>query len=179
MSLAIRLKNVMSMKKTAFVAIGGNLVPDGYHSVSQVMAEAVDTLADGGLTIVKSSRWYETAPVPISDQPWFLNAVLQIETELSPRDLLAKLHEIEHEFGRVRKVRNEARILDLDIIDYDGQVIEAEDIILPHPRMHDRAFVLLPVSDLDNKWQHPVLAKSVSELIDQMPQGQDIRLKGE
>lgn len=179
MSLATRLKSVMSMKKTAFVAIGGNLVPDGYHSVSQVMAEAVDTLADGGLTIVKSSRWYETAPVPISDQPWFLNAVLQIETELSPRDLLVKLHEIEHEFGRVRKVRNEARILDLDIIDYDGQVIEAEDIILPHPRMHDRAFVLLPVSDLDNQWQHPVLAKSVSELIDQMPKGQDIRLKGE
>ena len=169
----------MNRTKTAFVAIGGNLVPEGYHNVWEVMTEAVDALSDGGLTIVKSSRWYETAPVPISDQPWFLNAVLQIETELSPRDLLAKLHDIEHEFGRVRKVRNEARILDLDIIDYDGQVIAAEDIILPHPRMHDRAFVLLPISDLDNQWHHPVLAKSVSELIDQMPQGQDIRLKSE
>lgn len=162
---------------TAFVAIGGNLIPDGYETLEAVMADALDALGKEALSIEKCSRWFETAPVPISDQPWFLNAVLQVKTELSAIDLLARLHHIEAHFGRIRNIRNEARILDLDLIDYQGLVRDDKAITLPHPRMHLRAFVLLPIQDIDSGWIHPVLNKDVTRLIAEMPEGQDIRPK--
>ena len=163
--------------KKALIAIGGNLVPDGYDDISQVMADAMAEIKTRGLKVQATSRWYETEPVPVSDQSWFLNAVFEIETELSAHDLLALLHDIEANFGRVRQQRNEARILDLDVIDYQGEIYDDETICLPHPRMHLRAFVLLPMQDLDPTWQHPIINKSVTQLIDEMPAGQDIRLK--
>ena len=162
----------------AFIAIGGNLIPQGYETLEDVMKDAfatIDALSD--ISIVGCSNWYETAPVPISDQPWYLNGVFAIETSLDAKALLAQLHEIEASFGRVRNVRNEARILDLDVIDYQGEIHDDETICLPHPRMHLRAFVLLPIQDLDPSWHHPVTGKSVGQLIEEMPEGQDIRLK--
>ena len=162
--------------KQAFIAIGGNLLPEGYDDLFQLMAEAISVLKAEPLEVIAQSQWYETAPVPISDQPWFLNAVLKTETSLSSHDLLARLHEIEAEFGRVRKVRNEARILDLDVIDYDGQIVDDGVINLPHPRLHLRAFVLYPIRDLDPQWHHPILQKSIDQMIDEMPEGQDIRI---
>ena len=162
----------------AFIAIGGNLIPQGYETLEDVMKDAfatIDALSD--ISIVGCSNWYETAPVPISDQPWYLNGVFAIETSLDAKALLAQLHEIEASFGRVRNVRNEARILDLDVIDYQSEIIDDGDICLPHPRMHLRAFVLLPIQDLDPSWHHPVTGKSVGQLIEEMPEGQDIRLK--
>ena len=162
--------------KQAFIAIGGNLLPEGYDDLFQLMAEAMSVLKDEPLEVIAQSQWYETAPVPISDQPWFLNAVLKIETSLSSHDLLARLHDIEADFGRVRKVRNEARILDLDVIDYDGQIVDDGVINLPHPRLHLRAFVLYPIRDLDPQWHHPILQKSIDQMIDEMPEGQDIRI---
>ena len=169
------------MTRTAYIAIGGNLIPDGYETLEAVMAEAVQSLREEALVITKISQWFETAPVPVSDQPWFLNAVLFVETSLEAHDLLERLHHIEAEFGRTRTVRNEARILDLDLIDYreDGTSLIRDDevMILPHPRMHLRAFVLLPIADLTADWRHPILNKSVSDLIKEMPEGQDIRQK--
>ena len=162
---------------TALIAIGGNITPDGYDSLDDVMADALTALREEPLTITKLSRWYETAPVPVSDQPWFLNAVLQVQTKLAAADLLARLHQLEADFGRVRKIRNEARILDLDLIDYEGTIFDQPDLQLPHPRMHLRAFVLYPIADVAPDWQHPVLQKSVTKLIDEMPEGQDIRPK--
>lgn len=163
--------------KTAYVAIGGNLVPDGYHSLEEVMADAMSALANEDLIITKCSQWFETAPVPVSDQPWFLNAVMAVRTSLSETELLACLHRVEGDFGRTRTIRNEARILDLDLIDYQGLVRDDEAITLPHPRMHLRAFVLLPIQDLDKGWTHPVTGQNVASLIAAMPEGQDIRLK--
>lgn len=163
--------------KTAFVAIGGNLIPEGFGTLDEVMADAMKALSEQGLVIAKCSSWYETAPVPVSDQPWFLNAVMAIETDLSETALLQLLHEVETNFGRVRNIRNEARILDLDLIDYNGLVRDDEAITIPHPRMHLRAFVLLPIQDLDANWCHPVSGVDVATLIAQMPEGQDIRLK--
>ena len=162
----------------AFVAIGGNLIPEGYDTLDEVMDEAlatIDALTD--ISVIRCSKWFETAPVPVSDQPWYLNAVFEVATPLEAKALLAKLHEIEASFGRVRNIRNEARILDLDVIDYQGKIYDDETICLPHPRMHLRAFVLLPMQDLDPTWQHPIVNKSVTQLIDEMPAGQDIRLK--
>ena len=161
----------------AFVAIGGNITPSGYDNLEAVMADAVAALSEEALLIKAQSRWYETAPVPISDQHWFLNAVMEIETSLSAAELLLRLHQLEADFGRVRKVRNEARILDLDLIDYNGSVFDQPDLQLPHPRMHLRAFVLYPIADIMPDWRHPVLNKSVMQLIEEMPEGQDIRAK--
>jgi len=163
--------------KTAFVAIGGNLIPEGFKTLEEVMSEAMKALSEQGLTIAKCSQWYETAPVPVSDQPWFLNAVMAIETALTETELLALLHEVEANFGRVRNIRNEARILDLDLIDYDGLVRDDDAITIPHPRMHLRAFVLLPIQDLAPQWCHPVSKVDVVTLIAEMPEGQDIRPK--
>ena len=163
--------------KTAFVAIGGNLIPEGFKTLEEVMSEAMKALSEQGLTIAKCSQWFETAPVPVSDQPWFLNAVMAIETALTETELLALLHEVEANFGRVRNIRNEARILDLDLIDYDGLVRDDDAITIPHPRMHLRAFVLLPIQDLAPQWCHPVSKVDVVTLIAEMPEGQDIRPK--
>ena len=163
--------------KKAMIAIGGNLIPEGYDDISQVMADALSEVKARGLHVTAMSKWYETAPVPISDQPWFLNAVFEVETNLSAHDLLALLHDIEANFGRVRLQRNEARILDLDVIDYDGQIIDDGKICLPHPRMHLRAFVLYPIADINADWHHPVFSKNVNSLIEEMPTGQDIRKK--
>ena len=165
------------MSHTAFIAIGGNILPEGYASLEEVMTDAISELQQRDARVEAQSSWYETAPVPISDQPWFLNGVLRVSTTLSAAELLSSLHEIEANFGRVRKIRNEARILDLDLIDYEGVVSDDSTLQCPHPRMHQRAFVLLPLQDVAADWVHPTLQKSIAELIAEMPEGQQIRKK--
>ena len=108
--------------------------------------------------------------MPVSDQPWFVNGVIAVETLLSPKELLGLLHEVEAEFGRTRKIRNEARILDLDLIAYDDRIMTGPDgPILPHPRSHERGFVLLPLADVDPDWRHPVTGAAVADLIEAIP----------
>ena len=111
--------------------------------------------------------------MPVSDQPWFVNGVIAVETLLSPEELLGLLNEVEAEFGRTRKIRNEARILDLDLIAYDDRIMTGpEGPILPHPRAHERAFVLLPLADIDPDWRHPVTGAAVADLIASLPNDQ-------
>ncbi|WP_420565443.1 2-amino-4-hydroxy-6-hydroxymethyldihydropteridine diphosphokinase [Thalassobaculum sp.] len=155
------------------VAIGANLPASGYETPLSTCEAAVVRLAeDADIQVTGRSRWYESEPVPKSDQPWFVNGAVSVETDLLPEVLLARLHVIEESFGRVRRVRNEARPLDLDLIDYDGQVrIGAVDPTLPHPRAGERAFVLLPIRDLDPDWRHPVTGEAVSTLIAGLPDG--------
>lgn len=120
--------------------------------------------------MVIRSRWFRTAPVPVSDQPWFVNGVIGVSTGLEPSDLLSLLHAVEADFGRTRMVRNEARILDLDLIAYDDLVTDgATPPALPHPRMHERAFVLLPLSDIAPDWRHPVTGTALPDLIAALP----------
>jgi 2-amino-4-hydroxy-6-hydroxymethyldihydropteridine diphosphokinase len=128
-------------------------------------------LPEQGVRVVRVSPFYRTKPVPASDQPWFVNAVAEVETELSPTELLAALHRIEDTFGRVRAVRNEPRVVDLDLLDYYHRVALGQPI-LPHPRLHRRAFVLLPLRDLAPDWRHPTLKQNVAELIAQLPPDQ-------
>ena len=101
--------------------------------------------------------------MPVSDQPWFVNGVARVETTLDPTALLSLLRRLEQEFGRQRSVRNAARTLDLDIIDYDGKVENTPELTLPHPRMQDRAFVLLPLAEIAPGWRHPALGKAVED----------------
>lgn len=161
--------------KRLFLGIGANLVPDGYGSVREGCEAAIALMPSMGLQIEALSPWYETAPVPVSDQPWFVNAVIAARSELSAASALAALHDIESRFGRTRTIRNEARVLDIDLLDYDGQLLEEGGLTIPHPRLHQRAFVLLPLRDLEPAWVHPQSGKSVRDLVASLDPDQQIR----
>jgi len=150
------------------IALGANL-PSPVGGPQQTLEAALKRLQANGVRIVAHSRWYRTAPVPVSDQPWFVNGVARVETTLEPTALLVLLRLVEREFGRQRTVRNAARTLDLDIIDYDGRVENTPELTLPHPRMQDRAFVLLPLAEIAPGWRHPILGKAVENLISELP----------
>jgi 2-amino-4-hydroxy-6-hydroxymethyldihydropteridine diphosphokinase len=155
------------------IALGANL-PSKFGSPRDTLREAVKAMAEAGLKPVAVSRLWLTAPVPVSDQPWYHNAVAAIETTLGPLDLLAALQKIENDFGRVREIRNEPRVLDLDLLAYDDQLLELPELTLPHPRLHERAFVLLPLRDIAPDWQHPARYERLSDLIDAIPDDQKV-----
>ncbi|WP_374423134.1 2-amino-4-hydroxy-6-hydroxymethyldihydropteridine diphosphokinase [Chromobacterium sp.] len=128
----------------AFVALGSNLE----QPAAQIRA-ALDAIAAlPGTTLTRPSSLYRTAPVGYADQPDFINAVAEIDTELAPRELLRHLLAIEAEFGRVRTFRNAPRVLDLDLLHYSGVELSDADLTLPHPRMHLRGFVMIPLAEI-------------------------------
>ncbi len=163
------------------IAFGANLPTEEYGAPAQTLKAALRRLAENGdISIDLVSSFYETAPVPISDQPWYVNGVARISTELSAHDLLERLHEVESEFGRVRRERNAARVIDLDLIAYGRELLREEGgIQVPHPRMAERAFVLLPLHDVVDDWVHPVLGRSIKDLISNLPDDQQIRKQAE
>ena len=129
---------------TAFVALGGNL-GDPQSTLRQGITALAD-LPQGRL--VATSSLYRSAALGHADQPDFVNAVAQLSTELAPQPLLAALLAIEKRFGRERSFRNAPRTLDLDLLLYDAQTIDEPDLVVPHPRMHERAFVLAPLLEI-------------------------------
>lgn len=151
-----------------FIGLGSNLASEAGPPAATIEA-ALAQFTLYGITVVERSPFYESEPVPRSDQPWFVNAVVRVETALAPDDLLMRLHAIEHSFGRVRRERNEARTLDLDLLDYDGLVRNDERLILPHPRLHERAFVLKPLLDLDPSWRDPRSGRTAAEFLAALP----------
>lgn len=158
-----------------FVGIGANL-PSSFGSPRVTCERAVEMLIEAGIEVFARSRWYESAPVPRSDQPWYVNGVAALKTDKTPPDLLALLHQIEAKFGRVRRERNEARVLDLDLLAYHDVVNPGPEApILPHPRLRDRAFVLLPLAELAANWRHPETGEAISDLIAGLDPGQDTR----
>jgi len=150
------------------IALGANL-PTERGGPQATLAAALEALEAEGVGVLARSRWYRSAPMPVSDQPWYVNAVVSVATRLGPAELLQLLHRIEARFGRQRRARNEARPIDLDLLDFDGLVLEQDGLILPHPRLHERAFVLLPLAELAPGWRHPRLGKTVTELIAALP----------
>jgi 2-amino-4-hydroxy-6-hydroxymethyldihydropteridine diphosphokinase len=144
------------------------------------LAAAIDRLADAGIITLQRSRWFVTEPVPPSGQPWFVNGVIRVETALEPAALLAALQAVEAAFGRVRGVRNAARTLDLDLLAYGDQIVpslpgEEGSLILPHPRLTERAFVLLPLADVAPAWHHPASGRPLAELIGALDSAQIAR----
>jgi len=128
-----------------------------------------DLAASGATSIKQRSRFYKTEPVDYNDQDWFVNAVIKIETTLDPFELLNNLKSIEQNKGRTyNNVRFGPRILDLDIILYDNAIINSEKLVIPHPRMHKRRFVLRPICDIDPYRIHPVLKKSMKYLLNRL-----------
>ena len=159
-----------------YIGIGANLTPAGYKTPREGCEAALASLQMEGICLKQISNWYETAPVPVSDQPWYLNAVALATTSVDPSMALAALHRIESCFGRVRKEQNEARVLDMDLLDFDGECKQNSSLTLPHPRMHERAFVLLPLRELCPEWTHPISGISIDNLVERLPPGQKIRL---
>lgn len=155
------------------VGLGANL-PSPEHGEPAATIKAALAALDGEAVAVKRcSRLYRSAPVPRSDQPWFVNAVAEVTSDLPADRLLDRLHEIEAAFGRVRRERNAPRVIDLDLLAYHDLVSgPGEAVVLPHPRLAERAFVLLPLAELAPDWRHPVSGLRVGELIAALPAGQ-------
>lgn len=155
------------------VAVGANLASEGRTPLA-TCRWAVDQVASlPGLRLCSVSRWFATRPIPASDQPSFVNGVIRLAGTAIPLDLLRSLHRIEAAAGRVRGAANAARTLDLDLLAVDGQVIATPALTLPHPRMQDRAFVMLPLHDVAPDWRHPVLGVTAMSLLEGVA-GQEI-----
>lgn len=154
------------------LGIGGNLSSDTIGSPIAIMRAATCALRSMHISIRRRSRWYRSAPVPPSDQPPFINGVLDVETTLDPASLLKALHRLEASFGRVRRASNEPRVLDLDLLAFRRMVIAEAGLCVPHPRMHLRAFVLKPLAEFAPDWRHPRLGFTVREMLEALPAGQ-------
>ncbi|HVZ00139.1 MAG TPA: 2-amino-4-hydroxy-6-hydroxymethyldihydropteridine diphosphokinase [Dongiaceae bacterium] len=162
-----------------FIGLGANLPSPSHGSPRNTVVAAVAALEAAGLVIRARSPLYESEPVPVSDQPWYVNAVVEADSALASTALLELLHSVENAFGRVRSVPNAPRILDLDLLDCRGEVRPGPGApVLPHPRLEHRAFVLLPLVDIAPHWRHPVSGLPVADLIAALPPGQRIRRAG-
>ena len=149
--------------KIVFLSIGSNL-GNKKKNIESVKYK----LKKNNIKIIKSSKNYETLSWPNKKNPKFLNTVLKIETQLSPKTLMKKCLNIEKELGRTRNKKNEPRTCDIDIIDYDEKIIKNtknQSLIIPHPRMHKRNFVLLPLFEISKTWIHPIKKTSIKELV--------------
>ena len=154
------------------IGLGANLHSEEFGPPLATCQAAVRFLRAEGLRPLRQSRWYRSAPVPASDQPWYVNGVILLESDgLEPMPLLALLHRVEARFGRVRGALNAARVLDLDLLAYGERVAAGGggSPILPHPRLHQRAFVLLPLAEVAPGWRHPRLSRSVQDMIRNLP----------
>ena len=153
------------MFETILVAIGANLPSVFGRSARETCDWAAGQLAVlPGLRLRAQSRWFETRPIPESDQPSFINGAAWLSGPADPAMLLTALHGIEASAGRSRSVANAARTLDLDLLAMDGLVQDGPPI-LPHPRLQDRAFVLWPIADICPDWRHPVLGLNLSDML--------------
>ena len=150
------------MIEKAYIGVGSNLG----DKVANCRT-AIQRVADlPGCSVTVQSPLYRTEPVDVEDQEWYVNAVIRVDTKLAARDLLIQLMAIEASMGRVRKQKWEARIIDLDILLYGNHRIQEEGLIIPHPLMHSRRFVLVPLDQLDPQLVHPVFGKTISQLLE-------------
>jgi 2-amino-4-hydroxy-6-hydroxymethyldihydropteridine diphosphokinase len=163
------------MRETVFIGFGSNV--GNRLDFCDRAVTLLSLLPHSQVTGV--SLLYETEPVFDHAQPgegWFLNGVVQLETDLTPRSLLTVLREIERALGRDEAHRGGPRTIDLDILFYGQRVIDEPDLTVPHPRLHQRRFVLMPMSELDPLWEHPTLHKSINQLLAEVPDRSEVRL---
>ena len=147
----------------AYLGLGSN-IGDKEAQITQ----ALDRLAKVS-TVKRISPFYLTEPVGLKDQAWFLNCVAEVETEKDPEKLLSALQSIEKKMGKTKIKINSPRTIDIDILFYDNQVVNQKNLVIPHPRLHTRLFVLRPMMDLNPDFVHPVLKKTIQKLYTEQP----------
>src|SRR5579863_4020252 len=157
------------MPSTAYLSLGSNL-----GNREQSLRDAIARLAKAG-KVVQQSSIYETEPVEFTAQPWFLNCVVELETDLTPQRLMAELLAIEQEMGRERTQKKGPRVIDLDILLFGDLVTSSADLTIPHPAMQERRFVLEPLVEIAPQVTHPRLKKTAKELLERLPSGQSVR----
>ncbi len=149
------------MKHLAYLALGSNL---GDRPANLLKALA---LLEPQANVLRASKIYETPPWGFLDQPAFLNQVAEIETDLSPLELLEHFKQIEQKMGRIKTISNGPRSIDLDLLFFDDQILDLPGLTVPHPRMQGRGFVLVPMADLAPDLVHPSLGQTISEMCEQ------------
>ena len=153
------------------VALGANLATARHGTPAQGLDAALVALAGCGVRTVARSRWYRSPPMSPATGPWFVNGVIRVETTLEPLPLLERLLAVEAGFGRRRSAPGASRPLDLDLLDYDGRIVrhggggDGPALILPHPRLAERAFVLAPLIEVAPDWRHPATGATAASLL--------------
>lgn len=158
-------------QEIVYLAIGSN-VGDREKNILASIGLLKDKVSE-----IMPSKLYETKAVGYTEQSNFLNVVIRGETSLSPHELLVYIKRIEKEVGRIDRFRWGPREVDIDIIFYGNNIYEEEGLTIPHPRMHERDFVLRPLNDLDHNLKHPILGKTVKQMLDELPEDQRSILK--
>jgi 2-amino-4-hydroxy-6-hydroxymethyldihydropteridine diphosphokinase len=153
------------MAHLAYISIGSNI-----GDLLNNCCQAIDALqADPDIHVIERSSFYRTAPVDFLAQDWFLNAAVKLQTAMEPAQLLKRIQAVQRSLGRkADTVRFGPRIIDLDIIFYEDLILETPELVVPHPRMHKRRFVLQPICDIDPSIMHPLLGVSVQDLLNQL-----------
>jgi 2-amino-4-hydroxy-6-hydroxymethyldihydropteridine diphosphokinase len=158
------------MGHIAFIGIGSNM-GDKVRRCEEAISEILKVDRN---TLLAKSSFYKTRPVGYTRQDWFVNGVIKIETELEASDLLHSLKAIENHLGRLQTFRWGPRAIDLDILLFDGTCIETPEVKIPHPRIQERQFVLVPLAEIDPDLLHPVLKKTVQRLLEDLKEDQGV-----
>jgi 2-amino-4-hydroxy-6-hydroxymethyldihydropteridine diphosphokinase len=157
------------MHKTVYLSLGSNLGNRGVN-----LENAISKLNQLG-NVVAVSSFYETEPVEVTAQPWFLNCAIKLDTEKMPKQLLKGILDVEQEMGRKRTQNKGPRNIDIDILLFGNSIVEAKGLTVPHPALHERRFVLEPLAEIAPEVRHPVFKKTIREMRDALPAGQAVR----
>jgi 2-amino-4-hydroxy-6-hydroxymethyldihydropteridine diphosphokinase len=159
----------LSPRHRAYLSLGSNI-----GDRTSQLRDAGSRLGSLGRVLAVSS-FYETEPVEVTEQPWFLNCAIELETAQTPLQLMKNILQIEQEMGRSRVQKKGPRSIDIDILLFDHEVIDSHELTIPHPAMHQRRFVLEPLAEIAPNLTHPVLKHTIRDLLDQLPPGQIVR----
>ena len=158
------------MRHIAYIGIGsnkGNKIQQCERAISEILK--ID-----GHKLLATSSLYKTQPIGFTNQDWFVNGVIKIETDMEPIDLLQKLKDIESRLGRKETFRWGPREMDLDILFFDDRKIQSGELQIPHPRLQERKFVLTPLAEVDRNLMHPILRKTIGELLENLREDQKV-----